>query len=458
MKRNIWKILAVCLCCTTLLGMVTGCAGDFEPTGTSGTETQPKETSPSAEPTDATDGIVYDPSTWPKVTEYTGSPIFEADPDREIYISLQNQDCDFYPGMVYTGAAFEIITKEYYKPEEIKIVFPGKTRYKTKVTERNDEFQHIEWDEMPGYNFHSDGQHLFHYLCLHHADLRTFAQMQSDSDFAGAVWNELSHKGKMTEEIFNDLDGNYMKPLEELKEQYMEAYTGQDKVTDYNAYSVNVDFDQKHYVDETIEYLDITIGEKTYRVEFGQWRIHANAPIELTQSPKGVKVGDNTIQNTGGDSPFGGGYVKTGWIRFSTESDIAVVGLRCSENSDIEILGAQIKGGAEDGSMDYLWDGKSPLNVAKGSAVEMSLYLYSDGFKEYEMARTCFFYVDYVTVSTGAKGTMAVPCHLSRHNRFWDTYCLMFLGVDLGEYYHYFPRESMQIYWLDELPESWRKE
>lgn len=260
-------------------------------------------------------------------------------------------------------------------------------------------------------------------------------------------------------EIFNDLYENHMKPFEELKEQYMAAYTGQDKVTDYNVYAVCVSFDQKHYVDETIEYLDITIGEKTYRVEFGQWRIHANAAEELTQSHKGVKVGDNTILDTSGDSPYGGGYVKTfGGIRFSTDSDIAVVGLRCSENSDIEILGAQIKGSAEDGSMDHLWDGKSPLNVPKGSAVEMSLYLYSDGFKEYEMSRTCFFYIDYVIVSTGAKGTMVIPCKLSRHNRYWDTYCLMFLGVDLGEYYHYFPRESMSVYWLDELPESWRKE
>ena len=71
---------------------------------------------------------------------------------------------------------------------------------------------------------------------------------------------------------------------------------------------------------------------------------------------------------------------------------------------------------------------------------------------------TTTIFVDYIVVSTGEEFTFMVPCQLMRFNKMWDTYCLAFLGIDVGEYYHYFRDEVMEVCWINEIPESWRKE
>ncbi len=450
-------MIAACLCCAALLGLMTGCAGDFEPTGTSGTETQPKETSPSTEPTDATDGIVYDPSAWPKVTEYTGSPIMAADPNREFYISFANQDCDFYPSTMWIGLGFDLFTKTDYSEKDISVKLPVQFPYEVTIVKRDEEFQHIAFDfETGGYGI--DGQQPYHYLCMQGIDLHDLGQKSSDASCAAGIYNSLLMANQATMEDHQTLMGGYVEPFSELRQKYVDAYKAQgtDAITDCHLYSITISFDNKKYKDETAEYVDITFGGETHRVEFGQWRFHSQDPEELSYAPKGFSLRSPAVLGTVFDTAYADGYIGLDLMGFTTTEAVTLTGLRWSGGGDLEVAGAKFQSKAENSNADFLWDGKQPLMLDKGVGANLVVYLYGERLKEYEMAFTGFLYVDYVLTDTGKEYTAAIPCKQNRRNQLWDTYCLAFLGVDVGEYYHYFPKDSMRTSWFAELPESWK--
>lgn len=458
MKRKMWKRIAACFGCLALLASVAGCAvapDTTAPTGNASdtTSCEATGTTPPAE------DMRYDPSTWPKLQPYSQKPVMEADPEREVYISLKNQNCDFYPGVVYNGAAFDIITKSYFQPEEIQVHFPGETKCEIRVAERNEEFQNIAFNQgTNGYNM--DGQQPYHYLCLQGVDLQTLGQQSSDARYAAEAYSSLVQNNQAEGNDYTALIEKYVDPYNALYQGYMDAYTNQNsqKVTDYNAYTVNLIFDQQKYAGETVEYIDVVIGDSTYHVEFGQWRFHTEPCEGIGETNKGVNLGTIAILGASGDSPYAEGYMKLSEaIRFSAKDEILLTGLRCADGTPAEILGAQVASTSAGSSIDYYWNGRDSVKVDNGSSVVMSVYLYSDSFQEYEMSMTSVLYVDYVLSSTGAEYTMAIPCKIARYNKLWDTYCLAFLGVDVGEYYHYFSGEVMELYWIDEIPESWRK-
>lgn len=443
MKKKIFALfLVLCL-------VLSACAtepGDSETTGT----TAPSETV-------GENLTKYDPATWPKLEAYTGTPLLEADPERAFYFSASNQDCDFYPGLPYTGSAFTLITKEAYAPEDITVTLPAKSKYKFTVWNLDEQFQHISANPTEFSNFQA--QLLYHYMCIQKVNLYEFGQMCSDADFAAEAYNKLVFENLATTDDFNTLIGGYLEPYNKRDQQYMDAYCAQETsdLTNYHLYSINITFDQ--FQDEAIERLDLHLGGETFRIEFGQWRIHSQEPEELQYKHKGITTDATPIMYSPYDSPYAGGYMGLHEaVRFSASEDLALTGLRWQGGGDLEVLGAQVLSQSNGSSMDYLWDCKQPLMLDKDTGITLSVYFYSEFLKEYEAGLTGFLYLDYTLVNTGAEYTVAVPCRMNRNNSAWDTYCLAFLDVDVGEYYHYFQKEFLQLQWLDQLPDAWRKE
>lgn len=448
MKQKIFALfLVLCL-------VLSGCAtdpGDSETTGT----TAPYETV-------GEDLTKYDPATWPKVAkDYAASPIMEAEPDREFYISLQNQDCDFYPGAPYNGVFFYIITKQDYSPEEIKVDFPGRTKcIRITVTDQNDTFQQIPISDDPAV-FVSSDQMPYHYLCLQDIDLAALAQKKSDAGYASAAYNALVAKNQATDEAFQRLVEGYMMPYQALYDQYISEYKAQSagRLTDHSAYRINFLFDPEKYAEETVEYIDITIGGNTHRVEFGQWRFHQEDWPMSGENTPGVLMHSVGVVSVSDDSPYAQGYLRTPQaLRFKATEDIVLTGLRCTEGTNATVLGAKLESASVGGSMDLYWDGASPFTLKAGTNVTGSVYFYSDIFKEYEMGMTTTIFVDYIVAATGETHTLSMPCLFPRNNNLWDTYCLAFLGENVGEYYYYLPGDMLNVYWIREIPEDWRAE
>lgn len=444
MKKKIFaRLLMLCL----LLSACTTEPGDPETTeATAPTETIGENLAK------------YDPATWPKVEAYTGTPRLESDPERTFYFSASNQDCDFYPGLPYTGSAFSLITKEAYAPEDIAVTLSAKSKYTFTVLNLDDSFQHISENPV-GITVGENGQMLSHYLCIQDIDMHTFAQMRSDADFAAEAYNKLVMENLATQDDFKTLMEGYSVPYSEREQQYMDAYfaQGPSALTDYHLYSINITFDR--FRDETVEYLDLHLGSETFRIEFGQWRIHSQEPEQLQYKHKGITTDATPVMYAPYDSPYAGGYMGLHEaLRFSASEDLALTGLRWQGGGDLEALGAQVLSKSNGSSMDYLWDCKQPLMLDQGTGITLSVYFYSEFLKEYEAGLTGFLYLDYTLVNSGAEYTVAVPCRMNRNHSAWDTYCLAFLDVDVGEYYHYFRDEVFQLQWLNQLPDAWRKE
>lgn len=443
MKQHIRTKIALLLLCLVLFSWTAGCAGS------GGAAVPSKPVAPA------------DPSLWPKIEkDYSASPIMEADPDRDVYIGLANQDCDFYPDAPYNGVFFFMITKDAYSLDEIKVDFPGKTRCKISVREYNTEFQDIARDRETG-SYGADGQMPYHYLCLQNVDLQALAQKKSDASYASQAYRALMESNQATEEDFAALMEAYVMPYNDLYEEYIAQYTSQPvgSITNHNAYLVNLNFEPKRYVDETVNYIDVIIGENTYRVAFGQWRFHQeNWPTSGEDTP-GVLMHSMGVVGVSKDSPYAQGYLCTPQaLRFSTTEDIVLTGLRCTEGTNATVLGAKLESTSAETSMDLYWDGSSAYTLKAYTNVTGCVYFYSDIFKEYEMGMTTTVFVDYIVAATGEAHTLAMPCLFPRCNYIWDTYCLAFLGEDIGEYYHYFTGDMLKVFWIRDIPESWRKE
>jgi len=443
MKKKIFALfLVLCL-------VLSACAtepGDSETTGT----TAPSETV-------GEDLTKYDPATWPKVEAYAGTPLLAVDQERAFYFSASNQDCDFYPGLPYTGSALTLITKEVYAAEDIAVTLPAKSKYKFTVWNLDEQFQHISTNPMDISNLQA--QLLYHYMCIQKIDLYELGQMCSDARLADEAYNKLVIENLSTSNDYSTLIEGYSAPYSKRIQQYEDAYIAQGTsvLADYHLYSINITFDQ--FQDEAIEYLDLHLGGNTFRIEIGQWRIHSQEPEELQYKHKGITTDATPIMYSPYDSPYAGGYMGLHEaVRFSASEDLALTGLRWQGGGDLEVLGAQVLSQSNGSSMDYLWDCKQPLMLDKDTGITLSVYFYSEFLKEYEAGLTGFLYLDYTLVNTGAEYTVAVPCRMNRNNSAWDTYCLAFLDVDVGEYYHYFQKEFLQLQWLDQLPDAWRKE
>lgn len=401
----------------------------------------------------------YDPAMWPVLLPYTGTPLLEADPEREIYVSLSNQDCDFYPGLPYQGIAFDLFTRTAYAPEDISVELSIQSGYHVSVTVLDDAFQHIDLDpETNCYGY--GGQMPYHYLCIQDVDLHTLGQLRSDAEHAGDIYySKLVPQNLATQEDYKTLIEGYVDTYTAMNQPYQDAYRAQGDtlLTDCHVYSINITFDR--YRDETVEYLELRLGDETCRIDFGQWRFHSQEPEELSFKHKGINTDAAAIVATPYDSPYAGGYINLyEAIRFTTNEDITLTGLRWAGGGALEVLGARIESTTDGSAMDFMWDSSQPRILDKGTGAKLSVYLYSETLKEYEACFTGFLYLDYTLVDTGAEYTVAVPCRIKRYNSELDTYCLAFLGVDVGEYYHYFQDEILQVQWLDEIPGSWRKE
>ena len=422
------------------------------------TENDNQETTDTTAPSETVgDNLTkYDPATWPKLSPYTGTPLLVADPERAFYFSASNQDCDFYPGLPYTGSAFDLITKEDYAAEDITVTLAVKSEYTITVWNLDESFQHISSNPIDFSN--QEAQRLYHYLCLQSDDLYQLGQMSSDANSADVTYNKLITENLATQEDTKILMEGYSEPYTERIQQYMDQYLAQGTalLTDYHLYSINITFDK--FVDETVEYLELHLGDNTFRIDFGQWRIHSQKPEELQRKYTGISADTSPVMYTLYDSPYADGHMNLHEaLRFTAEEDLALTGLSWQGGGDLEVLGAQVQSKANNNAMDYLWECKQPLMLDKGTNINLSVYLHSEMLKEYEAGLTGFLYLDYTLLNTGVEYTFVVPCRISRINSAWDTYCLAFLGVDVGEYYHYFQDEVPQLQWLDKLPDSWRK-
>lgn len=466
------KWLTLLLALVLALGTLAGCADDPGQGSTPGTETTPEHTGtePGA-PTETQLAGTLPPPTEPMLLqtapEYTGTPLIEPDPDREVYISLANQDCDFYPDDYITGVSLNIISKKMYDESEIGISIDMQTPYEVTVWDQTDDLR----QKMPE-NSAGDFFCNYHYLSMQGVDWRELGQLALDD-----AKIRIEQDQYLAQAQHNVLDPEFQ-ALQEIRQRYqdtMEGYQRQfdamppEEIPSFYAYSVGIEFTdlsvslgaERELYDETVEELEVQLGDQRIPVRFGQWRFHTQKPEELTANNPGVKKDIFARMDTR-ENPYHDGYLRmSDALQFTTLKDITITGVR-TLGADIPIVGALVRLGEQvdkdsisfSGVNDFYWDMKMPIDVPAGVVVCVDLFLRDERFAQYETSSTLYVVLEYEM--EGRACTMTVPCHLDRQNPIWDTYLMAFEGIDMGEYYTCFFNPQFADYvWT--MPEEWRK-
>lgn len=432
-KRLLCMILAVAL-------LLCGCGGG--PTSDS-QATDAGSTSGAGEPIDYLQNVKELAG---EILAYEEEPLVEYDPDRQVYISLENQDCDFYPG-ISSGGRVIILTREHYDVSRIQLNIPSQTQYEISIEDIT------PYCTVAAYNSErkSHGLQNYQYIALQGVDWHEIAQKEAEARAAMTLAQQnVSDKEayqayKEICDAYNELMAGYQSQYENLP---------QEQIPQFSAYSLTYRFTGLGSHEETVESVEFVIGGETYTRNIGQWRLHKTMPQELADgnNPVGLKqrhMASFVIPGT----PYSDGYIQLGRIfTFDAQEDLTLTGVH-QLGVEVDILGARVRIGD---AADYFWDMQRPLEVEAGTYVEIDLFVKDARLTQYETCLTTYLVMDY-QIKNKEYG-MVVPWTATySHVQVWDTYLMAFEGIDIGKYYTCYYERFMVENWLQELPEEWLK-
>ncbi len=384
--------------------------------------------------------------------------------DGEVYISLSNQSCDFFENYMFVSPSFFIISKEEIGKSNIKIELPISTPYTFEVKDETQRFRTIErlYDEEDAENVGDVTEADFefeHFLMLQDADWRELARIRNEEvEFAEWIWDrygEVTEKTELDAETLEKekkIDENNM-----IMEAYYEAFDefNENDIPEYYIYSVKIRIPEQ-YSDETADHVDIKLGGKAVRLNFGEWRFHSKTPDELKSDNYGIRQEQIALLSIGGSAYDDGYALLPDALSFTVgRDDITVNGVDVF-GSDIKILGAHVRLESSGGDQisDYYWDMKMPLDFSSGQKTSIDVIVYSEKLLEYEIFNTMFFTMSY-TVNE-KEHSMLSTCYVRRVNDPIETYLLAFEGKDFYDY-HQFYLPAWYGPSLPDFPDSWRK-
>lgn len=427
------KLLPALLVLLTLLMLVPGCA----PEPDAAPETEQTSSLPSDEAAPA------EPAQHRTVPEYQGGPLLEADPDRDFYCTLANQDCDIY-AETFCGKGFYILTTQ---PHKVQVKFSMRTQCVASVRPVTEDFRRLDYS----------GFSVYHYLLMQGTDWNALGQAMLDS---GDAESELARL-PITDERRAQAEAvcaAYQEKVDQYGAEYAELT--EEDIPELYVYAVDVLFmdltDPKKCTEETVTELTLQLDDKSYTVPFGQWRIHTSMPKELEADGYGVSQQMVALGSLP-DSAYSGGYAMLPEaFLFEAQKDLTITGARCL-GADVELLGGRVRLRDAQGAnvTDYFWDGTMPVEIPAGQTVALDILLYDERFAQYEVGCTVALMMDYEI--NGKAHSMMMPCDLTRYNSVWDTYLMAFAGIDVGEFYTCFYLPQFADYYMDKLPESWRR-
>ena len=372
--------------------------------------------------------------------------------DGEVYVSLANQNCDFYDGAsIMSGVSFKVISEKEIGKEKIRLNVPMQTVYTVEVADVTDEFRTLSKDGVYG-NF---GFQTF--LMLQNPDWEKLGEIRAE-EAALCDWISAHHAGETSWEITDpeeialnqklDEDYAYMQPYHDAWERFTEA-----DIPEYHVYYVNVHFETP-YTEETIDRLTLTLGEKEIDIPFGTWRLHPNAPEEMPKADSyGLRPSPGVMVVEGNWLDGGFGLVPDALSFTAGRDDVTVTGAY-GYGTDCEIVGAHIIIPDANGEAvsDYYWDMHTPLDFKAGQSVGIDVILYHERLTQYEFEGSLFLTMEYEV--NGRPHTMTVPCALHRSNDVSETYLAVFKGLDLSAADAYLHGDRP---WVENLPDAWRR-
>ena len=374
--------------------------------------------------------------------------------DGEVYVSLANQNCYFFEndGLV-PGIAFKIISREEIKKERIKVRVPLQTAYTVDVSDATEEYRTATKDGVFG-AFGFDA-----FLMMQNPDWSILSKIKENENNL-MQWQASHHAGEASWDITDPEEIALNQKVEEGYSYllpYLEAwesFTDSD-IPRFYVYYVSITF-QPPYEDVTVDHIDLTMGDKTITVPFGEWQFYNTAPDTFP-----ARDGYGLRQEMLGALAIGGTFLDSGYgviadaFSFTVgRDDLTVTGAAVC-GTDCETLGAHVRilNGDREAVSDYYWDLRSPMDFKAGQTVSVDVIVYQERLKQFEFNGTAYLTMHYEI--NDRPHTMSVPCFLRRSNEVLETYFAVFEKLDLKEAYPYLYGDDSYV---PDFPEAWRKD
>jgi len=385
------------------------------------------------------------------VIRYDAEPLIEYDPNREVYISMSNQDYVYYPDCTLNGNVAIIITREHYDVSDIQVNIPMQTEYQVRISDLTESCTVASYNSKePGF-----GLQLYQYIAMQEVGWQEICEMQAYANAAMLLMRQNTgnpQEYQAYEAIYKEYSDSYQNILAKYEEEFKSL--PQEKIPQFSAYHVSIDYFGAPPQTETVTEVEFIIGGKSYIQKVGKWTMHDTLPKEL-YDPDNQNIGlkqEDISRGAITSSPYLGEYLYLNeTITFKAQEDLTITGIR-QMGTQVNLLGAEV---SVSGQARRFWEMDQPIEVEKGDRVAMDLYVKDDRFSEYEVCLCTYFIMDYQIRNKSC--SMVMSCGMLRiHMDVWDTYLMAFEGIDIGEYYTcYF--DPMQHIWLKNMPQSWKE-
>ena len=375
-----------------------------------------------------------------KVPEVSGSsaagyvnPFTDAPPEGDVFVMNLAFGQDLWPhSSCYPFLSLRVLSKRPLDTTDCTVTMPIRTAYETNVIELSVIPAPATDRTMEASGYYTGAFPYYLYQAYQGMDWKELARLA-----AAQEENPLSEDGKAYDALLLKNWSDFL------------SLTAKDLPLFY-IYEVQISFlqtltDGKEIFDEECSRIELHLGDFDAVLEGGSFRLHADGLQIMT-----VGIHPHFLGNPLGElsCPYNDGIFSLNQIMdMDVLENITLTDFSLPE-SRIELLQLNVTVSSENGtSMDFCWDGQSPLELKAGDYVSFAAVVRDPAAANRRVetengavVTACYVYsgrfMALLRFDCGEeKGSWVTEYNLIRYPDPWEAYAVWFGGVDVASYY-----------------------
>lgn len=375
---------------------------------------------------------------------------------KDVAFTCYNYDYDhFIAYSFFPGMRFYILTRECVDVTDIAVTIPVEQGYDVYVYDdstMNDYYQLTEIiEDSNGTLFGGGGDVLQYQPYLYQAsrsmDWKNLGQKRLRWQQASDQYEKLREDGLLNtpegetaiEELsvaskeYSDASGTFLEEYSQLTPADLPSFY---------MYRVQIIFEYDPEMENSsFQEIQVDVAGESYTVPIGEIRLH-NEMIGETEDGVPALSFVSSAPDYYTYYPYGPGIRKREGETITAKKDVTLLGceLADSDKCTVEILEIQLIISDENGSMDLVWDGKTPIQIPTGKQVKFTFVIRDERLQEMLYGGMFTPVVTYEHEGHTYSYVMSIDMsHVHLPPWLWYTLCLQGLDMEsyFNDYYYY---------------------
>ncbi len=349
-------------------------------------------------------------------------------PGENYFFLCGEYDLDFYLNTAFNNIMIPVVSKTPIDASAAKITLPLEIDYE------------VYFNEVLLTENYAQYFDYYLYQCYRDLDWAKVAKLFSAAREASQAQADAGDPDQAAQQQIVD---DYWAYADQYSQDY-DALT-QEMLPQFYAYEVLINFyyDYDNPQDDAFTYMDVSWPGVSFRANCGEVRFHKeNMYDDFPSEIGGLQQHTYGIRDTA-SYPYGSGTVNTWVANFETEDDITLTrgyffgnGPRIAEIQVYAASQEQDVDGTPVRSMDYLWDGQTPLPVEGGLSVQLSATFTDQRLQDMVPEGKLYFFLEYEYQGKHAVSITELGLH--RNANFYELAAIYLDGIDVQSYYEQF--------------------